>query len=106
MAEKNITLYFGPTNVQTPNHLKSSERPEYRILGNNAINADDTEHYFNISRDLVIGAGTHAQVGTYLLPSEQSMGRWHRSKEIISGFGLFGGFISNKKWHLNEVHST
>ena len=39
-----------------------------------------------------------------LLPKELKMGKWHRSKETVSGTNPYGGFLSNKKWHLNEVH--
>ena len=38
-------------------------------------------------------------LGQYTL----SMGRWHRSKEKVAGIYPYGGYLTNKKWHLNEV---
>ena len=30
---------------------------------------------------------------------------WYRSKEIVSGMNPYSGYVTNKKWHLNEVLS-
>ena len=38
-----------------------------------------------------------------LWSSELAMGRWYRSKEKVAGMNPFGGYLSSKKWHLNEV---
>ena len=31
---------------------------------------------------------------------------WHRSKEKVAGDHPYGGYLTNKKWHLNEVITT
>ena len=52
--------------------------PEYKILGENIIIADNWDHFDNISKYDVLGAGTHAIMIAYLLPYELDMGRWYR----------------------------
>ena len=75
----------------------------YNILGDNFLIANSWDHFDNISKHHVIDAGTHAQMTSLLLPFEQKMGRWHRSKENVAGNFPYGGYLTNKKWHLNEV---
>ena len=68
------------------------------------IIADDWDHFDNITLHDVIGAGTHAQVSTSVAQYELAMGKWHRSKEKVAGKYPYGGYLTNKKWHLNEVN--
>ena len=79
-----------------------SSIPEYNILGENMIITDDWDHFKNMTKHDVIGAGTHVHMTVHLTPHELAMGRWHRSKEMLSGFHPYGGYLTNKKWHLNE----
>ena len=52
----------------------------------------------------VIGNGTHAWYGYTLNSYMLSMGRWYRSKEKLVGHNnQYAGYLTNKKWHLNEV---
>ena len=51
----------------------------------------------------VIGNGTHALMSGYLSPYELTFGKWYRSTERVSGKNPHGGYLTNKKWHLNEV---
>ena len=70
------------------------------------IIADNWDHFDNISKYDVLGAGTHAMMIAYLLPYELDMGRWYRSKEIVAGKYNYGPpYLTNKKWYLNEVFS-
>ena len=103
--EKHITLYFGPQSLHIRDHFRKSVRPEYRILGKNGFLADSWDHFDNLSRYDVF-KGTHAQVGTMLAKYELKMGKWHKSKEAVTGTNPYGGFLSNKKWHLNEVNKS
>ena len=103
LVEKNITLYFGPGGEIWKQFLLESSILEYRILGETYLIADDWDHFNNISRHDVIGAGTHAQMAGSLDPYELVMGRWHRSKEKLAGDNPYGGYLTNKKWTLNEV---
>ena len=104
LVEKNIILYKSPGSEIWKELLLDSAIPEYNILGENLIIADDWDHYFNMSEHDVIGAGTHAHGPVaYLEPYHVKMGRWHRSKEKMAGNNPFAGYLTNKKWNLNEV---
>ena len=50
--------------------------------------------------------GTHAQVGSFLYPTDLNLGKqkWYRSKEVMDGKAGYvgGGYMFNKKWD-NEV---
>ena len=103
LVEENITLYFRPEFKIWKQFLMDSPIKEYNILGENVIFANNWDHFDNISKHNVIGAGTHASIKSYLVPSELAMGRWYRSKEKVSGNNPYVGYLTNKKWHLNEV---
>ena len=105
LVEKNITLYDEPGAEIWKQFLLDSPIPEYKILGETYIIADDWDHFKNISKYDVIGAGTHALMKGGLKRHERAMGRWYRSREILSGDNPYAGYLTNKKWHLNEVLS-
>ena len=111
LEEKKITLYFWPDSEATVQFLLDSPILEYRKLGENAIIADDMDHYYNITAHDLLGAGTHAQTSYFVPWIFLEMGEeyhpdgrgWYRSKEIVSGSTPYAGYLTNKKWHLNEV---
>ena len=112
LVEKNITLYVTPGAEIWKQFLLDSSIPEYKILGENITIPDDWDHYGYMTEHDVIGAGTHAQMKTSLGPKELSLGEnkeinsgrgWYRSKEKVAGKYPYGGYLTNKKWHLNEV---
>ena len=105
LLENNITLYGLPGTEFWKQFLLESSIPEYNKLGETFLIPDNWDHYYNITEHDVIGTGTHAWLGGYLFPKEKAMGRWHRSKEKVSGDNPFGGYLTNKKWNLNEVFS-
>ena len=89
---------------------------EYNKLGETFIITDDWDHFDKISLHDAIGAGTHAQMVGNLFSSDLAMGKkhhpegngkygWYRSKEKMAGRNPYGGYLTNKKWHLNEVFS-
>ena len=94
--------------------LLESSIPEYNILGETMIIADDWDHYRHITEHDVMGEGTHAYMVGYLYPSDLAMGKWYhpegrgwyRSKEKIAGDNPNAGYLTNRKWHLNEVMSN
>ena len=83
--------------------LLESSRKEYNKLGETYLIADDWDHFDHITKHDVIGAGAHAQMGGSLAQYELAMGRWYRSKERVVGKYPYSGYLTNKKWHLNEV---
>ena len=67
------------------------------------IVADDYNHFNNSIINDVMSAGTHAHMGGYLSSQLLDIGRWYRSKEKLVGNNPYPGYLTNKKWHLNEV---
>ena len=113
LVEKNITLYDGPGTELWKQFLLESSLPEYKILGQNYFIADDWDHFDYMTEHDVIGAGTHAMMASALGPLELSLGEnkeinsgrgWYRSKEKVAGMFPYAGYLTNKKWHLNEVN--
>ena len=102
LVEQNITLYFPQGYEIWKQFLLQSPNSEYNILGENMIFADDLNHFDNITKHDVISRGTHAYMGGGLYPTMLSMGRWHRSKDKLAGFHPYCGYLSSKKWHINE----
>ena len=100
LVEQNITLY--DYYEGSKQFLLESSIHEYNILGENMIITDDWDHFKNMTKHDVIGAGTHAQMVGLLWPSELALGRWHRSKDRVTGDNPYAGYLTSKKWHLNE----
>ena len=111
LVEQNITLYMPPAYDIWIQFLLQSPVPEYNILGENMIIADDWGHFDNLTIESIT-EGKHAKPSFYLDSIELELAKhhpqgkgWYRSKEQLSGSNPYGGYLSNKKWHLNEVQS-
>ena len=111
LVEKNITIFFDPMLGENNRQwLRDHPIPEYRILGENGIVADDWVHYDNIIANDVLGEGTHAIITHWIDWYVQALGKkyhpdgraWYNSKERLSA-SPYAGYITNKKWPLNEV---
>ena len=107
LVEQNITLYGFPGGEIWKQFLQESSIDEYNILGDNMIIADDWDHFDNITYYDVIGkdgtGGTHALMTASISSWELTLGKWYRSQEKVGGHYPYGGYLTNKKWHLNEV---
>ena len=103
LVDNNITLYFGPGYESWKYWLSSRSIPEYNKLAETLIITKDWDEFNYYSEHHVIGKGTHAMLIGYLTPHELEMGRWWRSKERLRGGDPNYGYVSNKKWKLNEV---
>ena len=112
LVDNNITLYGGPGYEIWKQFLLESSIVDYNKLGENYIIADDWGHFANMTEHDVLGAGTHAWMISSVPPYFLSMGEnkkynsgrgWYRSRERVAGMNPYGGYLTNKKWHLNEV---
>ena len=110
LVQKNITLIFNPNSQIWRQFLLESSIPEYKILGENVIFANNSKHYINMSRYDVLREGTHARMTSSISPAYMKMGKrynsgrgWYRSQERVSGKYPYSGFLTNKRWHLNKV---
>ena len=90
--------------------LLDSQIPEYKILGENAIMTDTYDQFQDITA-IAIAEGTHAQMTHFVYSIDLGIAEenhpegkgWYRSKEFITGKIPFAGYLTSKKWHLNEV---
>ena len=111
LEDRNITLNLWPDAEGYKQYLLDSPIPEYRRLGEHTIIADDWGHFDNLTIESIT-EGKHAKPSFYLDSIELDLAKhhpqgkgWYRSKEQLSGSNPYGGYLSNKKWHLNEVQS-
>ena len=105
LVDNNIILYYFPGGYIWKQFLAKSPDPAYNKLAETMIITKDWDEFDYYTEHYVIGEGTHAQMVGMLEPLELAMGRWWRSKEKLRGGNPYGGYLSNKKWHLNEVRS-
>ena len=112
LVEKKIILFGFPGSELWKQFLLDSSI--YNKLGQTYIVADDDDHFYDMIKYDVMGAGTHAEVTGFLYPDEMDIGEqyhpqprghkgWYRSKEKLAGDNPYAGYLTNKKWHLNEV---
>ena len=113
LVEKNITLYDLPGSEMWKQFLLESSITEYNMLGENYDILNDYDHYDYMTEHYVFGAGTHAVMLPSLTWWELQLGNkinsgrgWYRSKEKVAGMYPYAGYLTNKKWHLNEVISS
>ena len=103
LIDNNITLYDVPGGYIWKQFMAQSTVPEYNKLAQTMIITKDWDEYVFFTEHYIIGKGTHAQMASYLTHYELNHGRWYRSEEKVSGKYPFGGYLTNKKWYLNEV---
>ena len=104
LIDKNITLYYIPGGYQLKRSLLTSPIPDYNKLGETMYIPKDWVIDFTLMwKNRTIKEGTHAFFASHLGGVMLAAGRWYRSKYIAKGFYSYSGFLSHKKWYLNEV---
>ena len=103
LIENKITLFEVPGGEYWVQFLANSPIPEYQTLSNRLKITKDWDEYDHLTEHGIIGNGTHAQMSYYLTLSEKSLGRWWRGNLVLGNFP-YVGYLSDKKWHLNEAH--
>ena len=102
LIENNITLFVIPGGEYYKTFLADSPIPEYQTLSKHLIIAEDWDEFYDLTQYGVIGNGTHAQMMYYLDSWEKSLGRWWKGN-LVTGNFPYAGYLSDKKWHLNEA---
>ena len=103
LVENDIKLYSVPVAANLyQQFLQQSNVQEYKMLGKDMI-LSNWSGYWDLHTQGVMGRGTHALLAWGLDHHEQSLGKWHRSQEKLSGWPVYVGYLSNKKWLFNEV---
>ena len=102
MIENNITYFEMPGGEYWVKFLAESPIPEYQTLSKSMMIAKDWDEFWHLLEHGIIGNGTHAMMIYGLTQWEKSLGRWWKGN-IVLGKYPYGGFLSDKKWHLNEA---
>ena len=101
LIENNITLFEMPSNEYWVQFLANSPIPEYQTLSKRLIIPNWPE-YWKLIEHGIIENGTHASMYYGLDSWKKSLGRWWRGNLVLGNFP-YGGYLSDKKWHLNEA---
>ena len=106
-----------------------SDIPEYRKIAESLIIPADDSNYHAMTRNELLTQRTHAVIKSYMIPGELRLttqynpyrenykynrGRgyyrivllyriWYYRGERLNGTLPISGYLTNKKWHLNEV---
>lgn len=84
--------------------LLQSPNPAYQELGEILVIAKDWDHYYKMMEEDILVANTHVMLG-FLDGYDRTLGKFHESKDTISGAGKGSVDILNKKWSLGEEYS-
>ena len=105
LLENNLTLIAQGGEI-FKTMLSQSNNTDYKKLAEKMVFPIWSE-LDNVFDYQIHGNGTHALLGSNIHSSGEGnwKRKWHRSKDRVEGLGTFpfAGYISNKKWHLNEV---
>ena len=108
LVDNNITLFNEPTGKIWKQTLEQSILPEYKKLAETFYTHWSWREYDYFIQKHLLTDGTHALLQSFsnsnLRRAAQVRGWYTRSKEKLRGHNPFGGYLSNKKWHLNEVN--
>ena len=102
LIENNITLIEKHNGEYWLQLLANSPIPEYQTLSKNAILTKDHNEFNNLLKNGIFGNGTHAIKTSGLSPRRKRLGRWWRGNLVLGNFP-YGGYLSDKKWYLNEA---
>ena len=103
IIENNITLFEVPSGDYWVQFLANSPIPEYQTLSPHLKLAGNWIEFFNLIEHGIIGNGTHAIMSFTIMGKWKSLGRWWRGNLVLGNYP-YGGYLSDKKWHLNEAY--
>ena len=133
LVERDITLYLTPGSQIWRQMLSQSDNPEYRKIAESMIITKSYYQFDALTKNEMLSRGTHAKMEPYLAPYELAWarevdddkgvtivsteyvtqkgeykynhGRGYCRGEmvVLTGDTGLGGYLTNKKWHLNEV---
>ena len=118
MLERNITLYDEPGSKIWQQFLIDTGIPEYMKLAETMVITESYAQYDKMTQNEMLNQGTHAMMAAYLMPREKgwateydhdqgvfkyNSGRGYYKGERLSSMNPLAGYLTHKKWHLNEV---
>ena len=120
LVEGNITLFMASKTDIWKQWLSQHYIPEYRKIAETMIISKSQSVFDEMTKNEMLNQGTHAQMRSYLNDYELELGtefnnyhenyKYNRGRgyyrgEMLSGIFPGGGYLTNKKWHLNEVEN-
>ena len=102
LIENNITLLVMPGGEYWVQFLANSPIPEYQTLSPHLKIASNWLEFFDLIEHGIIGNGTHAIMSFTISGKHRTLGKWWRGN-LVQGNYPYGGYLSDKKWHLNEA---
>ena len=134
LVERGIILYMWPGSQIWRQMLSQSDNLEYRKIAESMIITKSWDQFDAMTKNEMLSRGTHAYMTSYLSPSyldwakevdddqgvtivsteymtqkgeyKYNHGRGYYRGEMVMLTGDPGpaGYLTNKKWHLNEVY--
>ena len=119
ILERDITVYMGISDHIWKQWLSQSDIPEYRKIAETMIISKSYDEYDEMIKEELLSQGTHALMQSYMWPYvlvwateydhvqgryKYNSGRGFYRGEKVVGKIPGGGYLTNKKWHLNEVY--
>ena len=106
LVDNNITLFLLPGATIFKQLLENSPIPAYNKLAETTYITKDWVEYDYYKKYNILGNGTHAELAGFVQNYDLARGKWYRSKETLMGKYPYAGYLSNKKWYLNDVNNT
>jgi hypothetical protein len=97
VLDRGLQLFTYPGNEVGQRNMQSSPVPTYQKLGETLIVSKSYKVEEQIMKEGLFGAGTHVYLSTDVIDYED-FGEFYWSKEIVSGYYVFGSWVVNKKW--------
>ena len=122
LVERGITLYMWPGTQMWRQFLSKSDIPEYRKIAETMIITKTYDQYDEMTKNELLSQGTHANMYAYMSPWELAWGTeydydqgryvynsgrgYYRGERVTTWMIPEGGYLTNKKWQLNEVERS
>ena len=136
LVERDITVFLLPGSHIWRQLLSQSDIPEYRKIAESMIITKSYDQFDAMTKNEMLSRGTHAMMRPYLFPFElawatevdddqgvtivsteyvtqkgeykynHGRGYYKGEKLVFAGRIPGGGYLTHKKWHLNEVFNT
>ena len=120
LVEGNITLFMASKTDIWKQWLSQHYIPEYRKIAETMIISKSQSVFDEMTKNEMLSQGTHAHMISHLDPTglawateydhyqgrykyNSGRGYYRGERVVLAGVISEGGYLTNKKWHLNEV---
>ena len=120
LVERDITLYLYPGTQLWRQLLSQSDILEYRKIAKTMIITKSWDKFYKKTKNAMLSQGTHATMRSSFPPDvlawgteydydqgryvyNSGRGYYRGERVVLAGVMSEAGYLTNKKWHLNEV---